>query len=452
MPKHLTQAQILQAINDFLTAQYNKKTEKEQKQLAQAIADNDTAKIAQLNAVLAPFKDKYKKDAWLADAYKMAQHLKVATHISKGIHPSSKGDNVNFTQAVHHGYVNTKSLDSRLLDANSPRGAIDLPLMAFFEWAVADGIKMRDVILANTEAVATSFADDKALSGQYQEAFLACLRSPIKNPQTHESNKQFLWPLPEDGYATLIPLYPSVLAHEFFQLVNHKRYSDDNKTARDNRNKKSGEQKPYLTINDLATLQLGGTKPQNVSQLMSKQGGRNYLLPSMPPTFGKSGDIRLSPSAKSLFEVKTLHYQTKDALNALFQIIKTQHNNINIRKARRAILSDIAYQVLSLGETLQKTRPAGWTKDYHHLPMHQKYWLDPKRGTLDGEEDFKNARMSEDWRGAIETDFANWLQGVLKSEFKAVAHDFADPEHNEWRREMSDEINKALRLGKGDWV
>lgn len=132
MPKHLTQTQILQAINDFLTAQYNKKTEKEQKQLAQAIADNDTAKIAQLNAVLAPFKDKYKKDAWLADAYKMAQHLKVATHISKGIHPSSKGDNVNFTQAVHHGYVNTKSLDSRLLDANSPRGAIDLPLMAFF--------------------------------------------------------------------------------------------------------------------------------------------------------------------------------------------------------------------------------------------------------------------------------------------------------------------------------
>ena len=81
--------------------------------------------------------------------------------------------------------------------------------------------------------------------------------------------------------------------------------------------------------------------------------------------------------------------------------------------------------------------------------MNQKYWLDPKRAELDGEDDFKNARETEDWRSAIEVDFANWLQGIVKIELKAFAHDFADPEHNEWKREMEDEIKKALRLGKG---
>lgn len=456
MPKNITEQQVNDAIHAFLTAQYDKKTDKEQKQLAKAIENNDAEKIAEINALLQPFKDRYQKATWLVEAKKMAENVQVGTHVSKGIHPSSRGDNVNFNTPISHHYVNTQTIQSQFLDANSPRGAIDLPLVAFFEWEVIEnsGIKMRDVILQNTPAVANSFADDMALSRHYQQTFLDCLNNQIKQPKTHESNKQLLWALSQDdadsdNYITLIPLYPAVLTHEFFQLVNQKRYSDDNKTARENRSKKTAEQKPYLTMKDMATVQLGGTKPQNVSQLMSKQGGRNYLLPSMPPMFKQAQDIRIPINANSIFATKALEYKAKNALNALFNIIKTNHNNVNIRDARKAILSDIAYQIISLGETIQAVRPAGWTKDYHSLSMNQKYWLDPKRTELDGEEDFKHARETKDWRTAIEVDFANWLQGIFKAEFKAFAHDFADPQHNEWRREMEDEIKKALRLGKG---
>lgn len=52
---------IEQAILNFLTAQYNKKTEKEQKQLDKAIADNDVEKVAQLQAVLKTEQEKYQK-------------------------------------------------------------------------------------------------------------------------------------------------------------------------------------------------------------------------------------------------------------------------------------------------------------------------------------------------------------------------------------------------------
>lgn len=454
MTNDFTKEQIAAFIDDFLLSRYNKNTKTQQKKLAKAIEKDDAEQINELNTVIQQQKEKYQKANWLAEAKKITKSVRVATHISKGIHSGSKGDNVNFVQEVCHDYVNTKTPNSRFLDDSS--GAQNLPLIDFFEWEVIEnsGIKMRDLILQNTPAVAQSFADDKAVSEEYQKTFLACLNNQINEPKTCEKNKQTLWPLPqqnadEDNYVALVPLYPVVLAHEVFNKINQNRYSEDNKTARENRKKKIAEQKPYLTMQDLAIVKLGGENSQNVSYLMSKQTGINYLLPSMPPSFIKSQDIRIPTWATSIFETKALQYQTQDTLKALFNIIKTKHNNVNIRDARKNILSNIAYQVICMGETIQSVRPAGWSKQYHNLSMSQKYWLDPKRAELDGEEEFKQARQTKDWHTAIEVDFANWLQAIFKKEFKEIAHEFADPEHNEWKKEIEDEIKQTLRLGKG---
>ena len=55
MIENITELQVKDAIQAFLTAQYDKKTEKEHKQLAKALEDNDVAKIAELNALNACF-------------------------------------------------------------------------------------------------------------------------------------------------------------------------------------------------------------------------------------------------------------------------------------------------------------------------------------------------------------------------------------------------------------
>lgn len=452
MSLQIDKTTIEKAIQAFLTAQYDKKTEKEQKQLAKAVEDNDVAKVAELQAFLQPFKDKYQKQTWLVEAKKMAENVQVGTHISKGIHPSSRGDNVNFTSEVSHDFVNTRTIKSTFLDANSPRGAIDLPLVAFFEWEVIKGIKMRDVILQNSEAVQKSFADDIELSKSYQQAFLDCLNNQLKNPKTHELNKQLLYPLANDEYISLIPLHPSVLTHEFFIKINDKKYNEDNKTARENRHKKNVTQQRYISIHDLASVQLGGTKPQNVSQLMSKQGGRNYLLPSLPPKFKSSDSIRISPNAQSIFDGKAIQYHAREQLKALFALIKTDYNNVHIRDARKSILDEIVYRVFEIAFNLQNNRPAGWSKDYPYLKMAEKYWLDPHRGELEGEDEFKLARETKNWREEIEIAFADWLQHLLKLEFRPIAHEFADPEHNEWRDEIKEEIKQSLRLGQGVFV
>ncbi len=447
MMENVTEQQVKDAIDAFLKAQYDKKTEKEQKQLAKAIEDNDLAKIAELNAVLQPVKDKYAKDTWVTYAGDwMSKQLSFGTHISKGIHSSSKGNNLIFGIKNQNNFVGHHTLNNPVIDASGNAAA--LPLSAFLNFPVINGITIGELVLKKHSALGGVFHSNAKASERLQAIFYQVVLSQVEKPKTDERNKQVLWAI-EDDYICLVPLYPISVTNHLYNQVQTMRFSEENTLARKNRSKVNEIQKSYPTIQNLAVVNIGGSNPQGVSQLMSKQGGRNYLLPSLPPQFRQSQDIRISPNATSIFATKALTYHAKEALQALFTLIKTNYNNVNIRDARKAILSDIAYQVISIGETIQTVRPAGWSKDYHNLSMNQKYWLDPKRAELDGEDDFKNARETEDWRSAIEVDFANWLQGIVKIELKAFAHDFADPEHNEWKREMEDEIKKALRLGKG---
>lgn len=450
MAQVITQQQIKDAIQAFLMAQYDKKTEKEQKQLAKAIENNDVAKIDELNAALKPIKEKYAKDTWITYAGDwMSKQLSFGTHISKGIHSSSKGDNLIFDVKHNHNFVGHHTLRNPTIDASGNAAA--LPLSAFLNFPVVDDITIGQLVLEKHAALKDALHSNPKESERLQAIFYQVVLSRVEKPKTDERNKQILWAV-EDDYICLVPLYPVSMTNYLYTQIQTMRFSAENTLARKNRNKANEIQKSYPTIQDLAVVNIGGSNPQGVSQLMSKQGGRNYLLPSMPPIFKQSQDIYIPLRATSIFITKALQYKAKDALNALFTIIKTNYNNVNIRDARKAILSDIAYQVISLGETIQTIRPAGWSKDYHNLSMSQKYWLDPKRAELEGEEDFKQARETEDWRTAIEVDFANWIQAILKTEFKAFAHEFTDPKHNEWKREMAEEIKKALRLGKGGLV
>ncbi len=321
IPKEL----VTKAVQAFLDSQFNKKTEKEQKQLAKAKENNDHAKVASLQEKLSTERQKYHPSVWLDKAAnQMAKQLHFGTHISKGIHPDSKGDNINFQANISlpPEIVGTHSIDSQYLDANGNAAA--LPLAAFFDFIVGEldcnSIKISDLIISDNADFIASLSADKATAETYQRAFKAALQNTLTDPVSHERNKQILWPLNAESsddletlhYHNIVPLYPSVLTHEFYQRVNIIKYSDENKQARENRFKKTAEQQPYVTLSDLASVQLGGTKPQNVSLLMSKQGGRNYLLPSMPPMIASSYDFKLSKFADSFFGKNLIYhcYQT----------------------------------------------------------------------------------------------------------------------------------------------
>lgn len=444
------------AVSRFLEQQIDAKSEKLQKQLLKAQEDGNHAVITECQAEIDEIKQKFERTHWLDLAVNsMAKQLKFGTHISKGIHPDAKGDNVNFIpkQQRPNTLVGTHSLANPALDANGNAAA--LPLASFFDFDVAEGVKVRDLILADNEQFIASLSDDKETASDYHARFKQVLQSTMENPTTHERNKQMLWVTNDDTanhldelqYINIIPLYPSALSYEVYLKINQLRYSDENKKALENRFKPNAKHTPYVSMKDLATVQLGGSKPQNISQLMSRQGGRNYLLPSLPPKMAQSREFALSKFAQNFFHSKTLKYHIHDDFEYVIQVVKGARNNVDVRDKRKDAIDRMLHTIFAIAHTLQE-KSAGWSKDYA-LSLSQKVWLDPYRADLDGEEEFAQDKAQNEWQKDILDDFASWFNSELREQFQNLKYDIADAEFIEWKREIEEMQGFYQRMGKG---
>lgn len=449
----LTKGVVSSLIQNFLSEQLNKKLEPEQKSLEKALTEGDAELVSKIQETINQLEQKYALDNWMSDAAnRMAKQLKFGTHIAKGVHPDAKGDNINFSEfnELDSALVGSHSIDKLEIDANGNAAA--LPLASFFNTPVGD-YKLRDLIRAQHSGLKGCFASDPAVSDAYQQMFKSVLDNAIESPCTSELNKQLLWPLDgvesatTDSYICLIPLHPSALTHHFHKSINGARYSEANKLARDNRKKKTAEQAAYLTMHDLAYVQLGGTKPQNVSQLTSGQGGRNYLLPSLPPQMAKERGLRLNKRQTTLFD-RRLEYQCRWGFEELFAVIDAFKNNVDVRDRRKEAFDLILNRIVGVAKQIQQDMPPGWSKDYN-LNMAEKYWLDADRGELEDEESFKSQREQVDWYRDIVQAFSYWVQQIVKKQFPKQADEFDDAEMREWRKEMREAIKASLRREEG---
>ncbi|OBW95533.1 type I-F CRISPR-associated protein Csy1 [Gallibacterium salpingitidis] len=392
--------------------------------------------IAELDKQITEIERKYEFSTWIDNAAnKMAKQLTFPTHISKGDHPDSKGDNVNFRNqnTISHSFVGSHLIAESILDATGNAAA--LPLAAFFNIVIDEekNILLRDLLLEDSPLLKGAFADDEELSEQYKQQFQQALLGEIKQPTTYEKNKQLLWPnndqaIKNDDYTCIVPLYPAKLTHFIYNKIQTIRYSEENKTARENRKKENVTQQRYTSINNLAIKKQGGTKPQNISLLNSKQGGKHYLLPSLPPIFSAP----YTSTTNTIFN-NDLYWQCKPLFQGLFEVVLAEKNIYPERDKRKEVINQIVEVVLSIAELYQQ-RDAGWSKDYQHFNQDQKYWLDPKRADLEGEENFKEKFEKENWQNQVAKQFAGWVNFHLQKRFPEIAQDFSTAEANEWRR------------------
>lgn len=451
-----------QAVDLFLKSEFDKKTEPLIKKLEKALASDDYDNVSKLKADIGNFETKYQKKNWLLEATGvMAPQLKFGTHISKGVHPSSGGDNINIRKdaKLPQGLVGTCSLRSNAIDANGNAAA--LPLASFFDFTVHDEssdsyVSIRELVLNDNEDFIGSLSVDESIATEFHSTLKSALLNEVSSPTTDGFNKQTLWPnrdYSDNGcvgidYQLLVPLYPSLFTHVLFNTINVLRYSDENKEARDNRFKKNVEHKPYVSMFDLATLQLGGTKPQNISRLMSSQGGRNYLLPSMPPIVQHDKSKRLSLFSKSLFDNKHLQYRSKKEFMKIFEVVRHDGSTLSIRNTRKDAIGCLLQVLFSIAEDIREHQEPGWSIE-SHLDLTEQYWLDPKRADMSGQEDFREARLATDWTQDIVARIARWMTSVIKAEFKHSKHLFGDAVYAEWEREIESTVSRYERAGKG---
>jgi CRISPR-associated protein Csy1 len=226
----------------------------------------------------------------------------------------------------------------------------------------------------------------------------------------------------------LAPLYPTSLVHRVYQQLQDDRFSDDAKAARAARKAGNYHPRPVREYPKLATQKLGGTKPQNISQLNSERRGDNCLLASIPPIW-KSEDVRPLLRVDSLFNVyrhrPAVSYQSR-ALRHFLQGDPPQ-NEPTRRQVLGRVQSLIDELVLFQAELF--TLAPGWSQgDECQLSAGQRAWLDPQ-GELLG------PMGQDDATDAVAGDFARWVNAQLSDPLPV-----GDPEFLYWRKMAREQL------------
>ncbi|MDP8098586.1 type I-F CRISPR-associated protein Csy1 [Pasteurella atlantica] len=375
-----------------------------------------------------------------------AETLSLMTHSAKGIHSALKTDNIlmKTNNKLPTGILGFQDINTPKIDANSNNTgshAGHLKIIVNFLNIELLNDRIYQWIVDDNDVVQTFLNNISANSFDY---FQHLLKYETNNPISDAKNKQLLFPINHDIYHCIVPLYPSVTCNHLYYLI--KNITDKSKQIRKKiKDGKDGEN--YRDILNLAYIKLGGDNAQNVTRLNNEQGGRNYLLPSIPPTFSQRYRFNVSKSARTIFN-KNLAYQCYKPIEQCFQVVKSPKNTVDIRDARKFAIDEILHILFSISTYIKNTYPAGWSKDYQ-LDYNQKLWLDPLRANLEGEEEFAEDREDLEWHLEIYRQFANWLNKLIQDKFPHLKHDTGKPEYNEWRREIMDMKKQYERAGKG---
>lgn len=448
---------IRQTILDFLQRRLENHTEYKavKKWLANAEKNNNIGEIQTAKNQLAEIAKKFEFTHWMEQALTdRIGWLTMATHLSKGIHPSSKASNCNYIgqgkQPIDFA-ISSSTVTDLPYDVTGNAAALDI--FALLNQKVNDDVTLLQLIIDKHPAVMPALADDASQAKRYLASIQTLLQESWQNPQASALNKQLYWPMGEEAYLSavdnqyrlLVPLHPSSLCHVVFQKIQ-SRFSEENKQARQDRFKKDSKHLAYFTYLDLAVVQLGGSNPQGVSKLNSLQKGRNFLLPSIPPKIHFSNVFQLRKSAKTIFS-SALRNNCREEVDDLFSVIEAKESVVEVRNNRKEAVDLILTTIFGMVKEIQTTRSPGWSRDYK-LPMAQKCWLDPGRNDIPGDDEFQQYYQT-DWLSVLETQFAGWINTMLKKRFSEIAVDFKDAEFGEWCREFADAVKLSLCNNEG---
>ena len=374
---------------------------------------------------------------WIDDAARRVAQIQGVTHSLKPVHPDAKGTNLYCAPPTltAHTEVGSHSLGAHFAgDVVGNAAALDVH--KFLKLTHQDRTLL-DLMLARDPDLALALSIDPEQANTWIDAF-AGIVEPRGKVASHALAKQVYWlvgdiPLDDDHYHLLAPLYASSLAHRVFQTVNDHRFGEAAKAARQARRDGVFTEQVIYEYPQMAVQKLGGTKPQNISQLNSERGGNNYLLASLPPIW-KSGGVQPLLKTDSMFRRYEVRPEVRRTLKALLEFFKspaflkpgyaTKQENDTHRDDLVGALIDELFQFTA---ELRMLVP-GWSQSPDcDLGPAEKRWLDP-----DGEDDTSNADDADE----VGKFFARWLNDVLRKGKLLVG----DAEYQYWRALVREQL------------
>lgn len=194
------------------------------------------------------------------------------------------------------------------------------------------------------------------------------LEDSQKEPEATDTHlRQIYFPIAEGEYHLLSVMPSSCLALEMYQRI---RAINGHKI--DCYNKKSENYgKPCEEVTGLTMIGFGGTKPQNISALNSRCGGKTYLISSLPPSL-PTQKIRLPKS--DFFRESIWYKQQSSPLYRLHAYMKQDRNSMEIRQAIHDLIDEIISTILLTAYKI-RTKEIGWSekKPIASFRQHRKY-------------------------------------------------------------------------------
>lgn len=393
--------------------------------------------------------EKYRLNSILDKGAACSANIAVATHVAKATHPDLKAKlvtnpNIRFCELPFHEEVGSHVLpDGRSLADTTGDGAYnaaayELYLLLDLEFEGKSlgawlGEQDRDAIQAFAEEAAS---DEKAAAqaGKYA----ALLEKKVSQPATDNRAKQLYWlvgndPTDDGAYHLLAPLYATSLAHAVYGVIQEDRFGEANKAARQARRERSNHAGVFRDYPRLAMQKLGGTKPQNISQLNSERRGSNYLLSASPPLW-KSRQLRSPRRLPSVFDrIYGVRDEVRTTVRALARFLDSEPEaNVRTRNRVDAYIDSLIDELVQLAGEYQQGLPAGWSRDADvELAQAERLWLDPQRAELPEEKDFREQWLRQDWPAQIGHRFGNWLNTQLEGRLPV-----GDAELRQWKDEL----------------
>jgi CRISPR-associated protein Csy1 len=380
--------------------------------------EEDPEKRVELSEKRDSLVEEYGLRSWVEKAAALVVHIDAATHILKATDSHAKGTNLycppaSLTPLEEVGSCHLDESFAVDFTNNSARFvlykflSLEYEGVPLFKW-----FKIHDKDLCEAIGCADSISDHCSTFGSISE-----LGNKLAS---HERMKQIYWltgedPVEDADFTILAPMYSSSLAHEVYGRISEHKYSDNTKAARAAKRKNEYCEYGIHEYPHLGIQKLGGTKPQNVSQLNSERGGRNYLLASLPPVW-MSRSVRPPYGRRPLFEQFGLRRDTQAVLKRFQGFLESDPPaNMTTRIRRDEYLDQLLGEFSLYCGDLHALDPC-WSADPKcSLVECEVMLLDPGRYARDADfaARFREKYASRDWTKDISNRFANWLNGAL---------------------------------------
>jgi len=387
------------AITEFLE---NKKQGYLKKNIKPNSTDEDKQQFIQ------EAEGKYALGNWLLDASQRAKQLSLTSHPAKFIHPNAKASSI---------IVNVKKDNDGLLRS----GNVEIDLDVFGNAAALDVEKFLRITLhdnktvfqhleKNTDVIKRQFETKNSDFDDVRNGFMQIKNSDLD--QTSEKLKQVYFPVGDD-YHLLSILNASGIIYKLKQKVNELRFSDENKTLREElkKSKPSKIQGNVVEIYGLTAVGYGGTQAQNISTLNAQNRGISLLLSSTPPALEKR---QTQPPKTDLFNNCLWSGLFKKDFERFHKVLVLRKNNKEVRDMRDGIVLNSIARLKRVADNIRDIN-SGWSdsKTYDGLVLWQKIWLDDQYFEIRND---KN--QNHDYLTKVQNYFANWFIGNYKQSTK----------------------------------